>query len=134
MLQEINETQFYRSQSQEDRIRPRSYCMLRQHDSHKSLENYLKTVDSLFIKGDVVLNSSNQQVLKIDTSREQKSGILLLKDLQEDQPLWNIQIIRKCFKPTKVKVSFFTSEIQCLKEKFMTSTASRLSEVNLDDI
>ena len=107
MLQEINETQFYRSQSQEDRIRPRSYCMLRQHDSHKSLENYLKTVDSLFIKGDVVLNSSNQQVLKIDSSREQKSGILLLKDLQEDQPLWNIQIIRKCFKPTKVKVSLY---------------------------
>ena len=107
MLQEINETQFYRSQSQEDRIRPRSYCMLRQHDSHKSLENYLKTVDSLFIKGDVVLNSSNQQVLKIDTSREQKSGILLLKDLQEDQPLWNIQIIPRCFRPAKVKVSLF---------------------------
>ena len=106
MLQEIDETQFYRNQSQEEKIRPKSYCMLRQHDSVKSLENYLKTVDALFIKGNVVLNSSNQQVLKIDTSRN-SSGILLLKDLQQDQALWNIQIIRKCFNPTKVFVSFF---------------------------
>ena len=105
MLQEINETQFYRS-SQEGRIRPRSYCMLRQHDSLKSLENYLRTVDSLFIKGETVLNSSNQQVLKIDTSRK-KNGSLLLKDLQENQALWNIQIIPRCFRPAKVKVSLF---------------------------
>ena len=118
MLQEIDETQYYRSQSQEDKfgtIRPRSYCMLRQHDSVKSLESYLKSVDALFIKGNVVLNSSNQQVLKIDSRREHSAGILLLKDLQGDQALWNIQITRKCFTPTIVNVSFFLCVFQGLK-------------------
>ena len=140
MLQEINETQFYRS-SQEGRIRPRSYCMLRQHDSLKSLENYLRTVDSLFIKGETVLNSSNQQVLKIDTSRK-KNGSLLLKDLQENQALWNIQIIPRCFRPAKVKVSLFYLKYRISKIFHDLNSlnfvghfwlASRFLEVKLDD-
>ena len=139
MLQEINETQFYRS-SQEGRIRPRSYCMLRQHDSLKSLENYLRTVDSLFIKGETVLNSSNQQVLKIDTSRK-KNGSLLLKDLQENQALWNIQIIPRCFRPAKVKVSLFKNtgslknfhDLNSLNFVGHFRLASRFLEVKLDE-
>ena len=132
MLQEINETQFYRS-SQEGRIRPRSYCMLRQHDSLKSLENYLRTVDSLFIKGETVLNSSNQQVLKIDTSRK-KNGSLLLKDLQENQALWNIQIIPRCFRPAKVKVSLFYLKYKLSENFHDLNSLKFFFEVNVENL
>ena len=106
MLQEIDENQYYKREKEKfGTLRPRSYCMLRQHDSIKHLESYLKTVDALFIKSDAIVNSSNQQVMKIDSGRVKSSGILLLRDLQEQKALWNIQIIPKCcLRPSTAKV------------------------------
>ena len=106
MLQEIDANYYYSKQTENfGTLRPKSYCMLRQHNSSNQLQSYMKSVDALFIKSDTILNSSNQQVLNIDSSRLKSMGILLLKDLQE-QALWNIQIISKCCRPSIAKVSF----------------------------